>query len=520
MAYREILTKRPWRRITPDHYMSQASNGDEFTPSEDFGGYIVTQSDFLRELHPSGHLIHDHKHYPNIFRKAVLENVDSETGETTTTTRFYEEMVPRIAFAFQKLISLKQCIHLCGNDVQFDPTKAELSSAEEKSIQLFRNGWLEKDMEVAFYKLAKSVKNTGDGAVVGFMNGNKFDWQILTFEKGDRLFPKYDHSGRLELFARTFIDYDENSNEKVRWVEIWDNKNLTRMKSAASSDNEETQMTFYDKYKIDGYELVEQSPHGFDFVPVAYMRDENGPSWSDTQDLIDEYELSFSQMAHNNKTFGEPIMVFKGDDINCVPDDLSGSIKTIDMDSESDVKYLEGQSASESYMKQLDTLYKMIYETASVVIPPELKSGDLPAAALKILYSPAYEKATEDCHLFSDVLSMLVNLFKHGYGIETGNFITFRNLPLKWWLKPYVHVNWTATVTDIVQCVQNKILSKQTATERISEYSTPDEFQRLLNEQEQEVATQLEQTLLQQKKQAELSAQFADTDENAKKTEE
>ena len=509
--YRELLTKRPWLRIKPDGYLSQAdAASSSFTMREDWNATAVSQSDFLCELYPSGHRIHSREFYPNIYRVAEVEKGVDENGETIYGKRYYEEQVPRIAFAFQPLIALKHTIHLCGNDVQFDATKADCSETEKMSISDFRNGWLEKDMEVAFYRLVRSVKRIADGAIVGYITGGIFEWMLLSFENGDRLFPKYSNSGKLELFARQFVDYDEEG-QQVRMLEVWDEKYLTRLKSTAhkkdGGDVDDDKVIFIGKYQVEGYEVIEKAPHGFDRIPVAYKRCDDGPAHSSAQDLIEDYEVSFSQMAQNNKAFGEPILVFKGEDIDCVPDDLTGSIKTISMDSESDVNYLEGQSASESYMKQLETLYKMIFETTSTVIPPkELKSGDLPAAALKILYSPAYEQAIEDTNLFSDVLGDLVEIFKTGYGIETGKLTTFKNMPLKFWLKPYVHINWSAVISDLVAAVGAGFLSKQTASERASEYTTPDEWTRIVNEAQEQAEKDLEAQILLEKEKAKNAA--------------
>lgn len=506
--YRELLTKRPWLRVRPDGHLNQSlTTPADFTTHEDSTSTIITQSDFLRELYPSGHRIHSEAYYPNIYRVAEITVGYDEQGEPITAKRYYEERVPRIAFAFQPLIALKHTIHLCGNDVQFDTTKADSNDTVKQQIANFRNGWLDKDMEVAFYQLVRAVKRIGDGAIVGYITKEGFDWQLLSFENGDRLFPQYNHHGKLEIFARLFADYDTEGNKTIM-LEVWDDTFLTRLTSAAtvpeaSAADENEDIIFLDKYRLSGYQIIEQTKHGFDRIPIAYKRSEDGPAHSAAQDLIDEYELSFSQMAQNNKAFGEPILIFRGDDIDCVPDDLTGSIKTISMDSESEVKYLEAQSASESYIKQLETLYKMIFETTSTVIPPkELKSGDLPAAALKILYSPAYEQAIEDTNLYSDVLGDLVEIFKTGYGIETKNLIEFKAMPLKYWLKPYVHINWSAVITDLVAAVTAGFLSKQTASERASEYTTPDEWTRIQNEAQAQAEKDLESQLLMAKAQA------------------
>lgn len=178
--------------------------------------------------------------------------------------------------------------------------------------------------------------------------------------------------------------------------------------------------------------MKEQSPHGFPFIPVAYHRDEDGPCWSPSQDACDGYEMSFSQMAQNNQAFGFPIMYLQGEgaDSMAMQHDLNGTIKVITGGAEDKASFLSQPNASESFSKQLDTLYKMIYEQSFAVIPPELKSGDLPAAALKILYSPAYEKAMIDSAEYQPFLNDLVKIFMFGFGVEMKKTIDFMNLPI------------------------------------------------------------------------------------------
>ena len=156
--------------------------------------------------------------------------------------------------------------------------------------------------------------------------------------------------------------------------------------------------------------------------------------------------MSFSQMAHNNQAFGEPILILQseGDSVD-IQHDLNGTIKTLSMGTDDKASYLSSQSASESYMKQIDTLYKMIYEQSFSVIPPELKSGDLPAAALKILYSPAYEKAMIDAAEYQDVLRDMVELLHMVMVVETENTIAFGNLNMRYYIEPYVHINNSAS---------------------------------------------------------------------------
>ena len=163
--------------------------------------------------------------------------------------------------------------------------------------------------------------------------------------------------------------------------------------------------------------------------------------------------------------------------------DLNGSVKTIDMGPDDKAGYLNAPNASESFMKQLDTLYKMIYEQSFTVIPPKLQSGDLPAAALKILYSPAYEKAMMDSRDFQPFVKDMVRIFSYGYGLETERTLDFANLPLRCWIKPYVHVAESAMVTDLATAVQNGFCSRKTASQKIKMYTTVDEWDRIIKEE-------------------------------------
>jgi hypothetical protein len=54
---------------------------------------------------------------------------------------------------------------------------------------------------------------------------------------------------------------------------------------------------------------------------------------------------------------------------------------------------------------------------------------------------------------------------------------------MKWWIKPYVHVSESAMVQDLATAVQNGFISRQTATEKISMYSTVSEWDRIMKEQ-------------------------------------
>lgn len=474
---REIRTKDPFKRVTPIGYLSGnlITNISTVTAPEDRLIYqIVSQADFLREYEPTGHRINDPVAYPDKKRK------DPETGET------YTEYMVRCAFAFQRIITVKQLTHLCGNDIQFDLTNNKDDKNTNDTFFSLRKGWAKKDMEVAWYEIAKSVKITGDGAFVGYLKDRKFNWKILSFMKGDILYPHYDSiTGKLSMFAREYIDYDVDGKAKTSWVEVWDNIYLYRYRQDKKGTNGIINR-IKTVFGLSGYTFASKKAHGFDFIPVAYKRDDMGACWTPSQDTIEQYELAFSQLSQNNMAYAFPIMYMKGDNVEIVGDSMSESIKAVTMGTDDEVGFLNKQDASTSFDTQLNNLYKLIYEQSFAVTPPELKSGDLPGVAIKLLYSPAVEYAMKDSQEYNSLVDDMVKIFKYGYGVEIIETSKFNNLEVYAWIKPYIHQNMTELVTNLATAVQNGFCSKQTASERITEYTTAQEWDRILKEKKEE----------------------------------
>ena len=225
MDKRDIKTKRPWKRIRPEGYMRHGTflEGYELSSQDDPCYYtITTQSDFMREYYPSGHVINDPEVYPDIYRMEE-EPILDENGEPTgkTNRRIYKELVPRYSFAFQQIITVKQTVHLCGNDIQFELTKDKPSDKEIKDFLLFKEGWLKKNMEIAFFEAVKSTKITGDAAMIGYLRDGKFGYKTLSYQNGDTLYPHYDPmTNKMNLFARSYHDYDDHGNHIIEWLEI------------------------------------------------------------------------------------------------------------------------------------------------------------------------------------------------------------------------------------------------------------------------------------------------------------
>ena len=490
---REILTKKPFFTISSTrNVMSMTPVTDKHNTVDKDNDkalyYILSQEEMLRQYYPSGHKINNELLFPDIWKK------DPETN------KWYKQSITRCALAFQQIITTKHIIHIVGNDVQFELSEDEKSSQKDgldgeleasielqdddstKLLSIFKSGWIDLDMEIRFYEAVRSYMITADCAIVGFIQKDGTpSFRTFSFLNDDKLYPHLNSiTGEMELFARKYYDYDDEGEAVTEWVEVWDDTYIYRCKHSLKPKN----VTSFIKtiFGLNGFEIVEQVRHGFPFCPVAYARNEDGPCWAAGQQTIENFEEALSYFFENNKAFAFPILLLSGDGIE-LHGDMNGSVKSISIDSsDGDAHFLENNDISASYNTLLTKFYDLIYEQTFTVKPPELKSGDLPGVALKLLYSHAIECAICDAQKLQPFLNKLVKMVKFSWGLKKECQADLMKLGINAWIEPYVHQNDSELVTNLATAVQNNIISCKTASERLSKYTKNDEFERILKQ--------------------------------------
>lgn len=481
LNYKEILVREPFFEILPSGYKLHRTvkRGQRVVEPQDRPTMkVLTQADFLRMYYPSGHAINDPTLYPDIVK------FDKEAK------KYYVQPIMRTAFAFQKVIATKQIVHIVGNDVQFELSGRVESELKEKQKQLdlitFRQGWLDMDMEYNFYKAVRSIKIVGDTAVVGYFDENgKACARTLSYMDGDSLYPHYKaDSDEMEIFARRYYDIDEEGKYTTEFVEVWDDKYLYRARRGMNKGVvSNIVQRIKEVFGISGFQIYEIKEHGFDFCPVAYHREDEGACFIPSQATIETYEEAFSYFCENNRAYAFPIMWSRGDGVHFNADELTGAVKYIEIeDSDGEAGFMNKPDVSTAFNTQLKLLYDMIYEQSFGVKPPELKSGDLPGVAVKLLFSPAIELAIHDSQKLQPFLNQLIRIVKFAYGFQENCQASLMTLNINAWIEPYIHQNDTELMTNLATGVQNEFLSKQTASERASKYAKNDEFERILAE--------------------------------------
>ena len=483
-----LFVKKPFTRVTAighgDKELDVIGNPSwETVRRDNLVLRKLTQEDFEREYDPLAHLIYNREYYPDIWRK------NDEDGN------WYVEEIPRYSFAFQKIILYKHMTHLCGNDIMFELADEKETEDTRTILNILKDGWRKQNCEIAWYNLMYSVKRTADGACVGYLVDGKFGWKSLSFKDGDVLYPHFDRmTGEMEVFARTYRAMDDDGEDRD-FVDVWDKKYYYCLVSDNGKGEEMKGTAVEDsplaKYDISGFTIIEQRPHGFPYVPIVYVRNDEGPCWAFSQELIDQYEMAFSRLAQANHDFGLPIMYIKGEGSSELTDvDMSYASKVITLPDEGEVGFLNRQDASNAYKAELSSLEDSIYRQSFAVRTPELKSGDTPAAAIKMLYSDAVENAINDSQKFQSSLADFVKIFEFGYGVESKHRLDFQNTNIVFYIEPYVHRNVAAEILDMSSAVQNGYLSRQTASEK-SYYSTSQEWDRILNEEQEKKQKEL-----------------------------
>lgn len=474
-----LLTKKPFTRVMAQghgkHGEVRGRVGERPLPNDKLVRTIVTQEDFMRELDPYAHLIYNREYYPDIWRK------NEDDG------RWYIEEVPRYAFAFQRIILTKHLTHLCGNDIVFELADYYDNEEAVAVLDSVRRGWNKKNMEEAWYQLARSVKATGDGAIIGYMDEGKFGWRSLSFLNGDTLYPHYDRrTGRLVVLARLYNDMDDDGTQG-EFIDVWDDNYYYRLKNKGDEKDKGSASPqggyLENNFDLSDWQIEIKELHGFRRIPVAYHRDENGPCWTFSQENIDNYEMAFSRLAQSNHDFGLPIMYLKGEGAKELSAaDMSYASKVFLLPEDGSAGFLNKQDASNAYKAELDVLEDNIYRQSFAVRTPELKSGDTPGVAIKMLYSDAYENAINDSQMYHHAIGELYEMFIWGYGIESEKRLDFLNTDITYYISPYFHVNETERANILALAVQNGFCSKQTASEKFSQ-STPQERNRLEREE-------------------------------------
>ena len=487
MTPEQIIRKKPFSVPVPPGVIGQTpilNPGGVYTvPLDNITRELRTQSDFIRQYYPSSHMINHIKYYPNSMY------VNRETGAYQAKVR------SRIAIGFQERILTKRKEALLGNNVGMKLISDSTNQRMIDTLSFFREGWEEKDVEVAVNNAIEADYKTSDAAVYFYMDEGKVGWRVFSFENGDILYPHYDTlTGELSLFGRMYYQEDWDGNKRM-YLDVVDKTSF---------------VTYRQKENNEGWEKEsEPQKHGFPICPVAYHRSENGPVWTASQGIIDGYEVAISQFSENNAAYALRILYTLGGDFE-VMTNVDGTPNRIDsIDPNAKVGFLEpAQGADGAFAKQLEIMERNIMRGSFAVETPEIKSGaDMSSRTVKMLFADSYLKALSDSMEYQVFLNRIAYLFKFGYFVEKNRVSDVGSFKVKTYLDPFIFLSENDVIAGIQQLVTSGCMSKKTATELAYNigYSSPDEVNRILQEAHDELVAE-QQTQISQQRQNPVAA--------------
>jgi hypothetical protein len=484
MPPQRVMVKEAFTRLVPSASLTPIGEAKSISSAgplsysyENPARQPMSQADFMREYDVNAHRINSLKYYPN----ALLKD---NNGKVAAKIR------SRIAVAWQKRILVKRLATLTGNNVNIRLSNSKRTAKDQQMLNDFREGWENKNMENLIYQSLRSDGIVGDVAACLYLDKKKIGWRVFSFLDGDILYPHYDPlTGKLAVFGRKYVVRDSQDNEMEEYLDVYDNTHYARYKRAKNglkgAVNKVKGVLGMDDWEID----VPSTPHGFQRIPIAYDR-YGEPFWANSQDCIDLYELTVSQLAENNQAYALRILYALGGEIEMISN-MDGTPSMINStEPNTKVGFLEPADSSRSFELQLNILEKAIMRNSFASETPELKSGsDLSSLTVRMLMMDSYQQALLDAQHFQSFLDDVVELFKYGYGIEMGQSSDYEMLKVKAEIFPYVFMSETEQVSNILQLRSAGALSKQTASEMAYElgYGINSEYERIVLEERNEM---------------------------------
>lgn len=487
MAYtfklKDIMMASAFRRITP--FGRAPLILDTGGPAPDLSAYDakfawVPQSEFLRELYPQGHKILD----PSIYKNDFIQ-VKEELPDGTSVKHWVEREVARVAVPFQYVIKTQQLIHLTGNDIVLVNSDVSPKKREKDWLVTFKQLWRDRNMNIAFFNAVNSEKCTGNTAVAfyftkpgGILHINAKVYSYLDgYTICDTIYSEKD--GEPEIQTIKYQSYDTETMRTVQWVDVWDRQRAYRYRRDGS-EPEKNPADIYAGYD-DGYTLVSAVEHGYnDRVPVKVKRSQIGACWSPVQHLCDDYDIQASNLCQAARVLPHAVFFVKGGEgkVETAADGRPTAIVTPDV--QADAKFLTPTDTSGASDTALKLLEDKIFLGSFIVKPPEVKSGDLPGIAIKLIYAPSLDKAIADAKEWDPFVDGIVDLFSYGAAMEMGDS-SLAEIGVTGFADPYIHQNVAEVVTNLVNAKQGGILSQETGTTK-NPYSESDEYGRVQDE--------------------------------------
>lgn len=452
---------------------------------------VVTQDQFMKELDPFAHDVLFDENIPSICMK-------------TQSGGYLDIKYQRLSVPIQKNLKNKQVLHLTGHKMVFTLVDAEPDEVVSDGFITFKEYWDLRNQDGMKTKMVDAQLSYGDAGLLYYFNRkDEIKSRLLSYADGYVLCPHNDDNGERLIESVYYV------RDNVEYIDSYDDKYFYRHKRGVYEEADSAEET--------GWELVTQTPHGFEEIPLVTKRGD--VAWNNVQHIITNYEILYNVFNAIQRRHGWGLLYIKGR-FNDKAEKIAGSIILNDtsIEGKGDAKFLtppNPEGTIETLQLMLDSI--QLGASTTFILPKDVKSnGDVSGIAIQLTQSLDLENALQKVIEWQNVADKMTRLFKYGLskelvkkGINPTAVTDFEriniNAKFKVW-RPMNDYEYNQMLTILTGA---GILSKETGIQKNTE-STPDEVMRI--QREEEKAIEKQQKMMEQ--QMAMSNANQDEDEN------
>ncbi len=309
------------------------------------------------------------------------------------------EVVAKIPIPFQNQIVLTASTFLFGSAVNLVN-----SSEQEEVFNRVNSLWNELRLDSLLLDFCEAVKSETEATIVFYTKKKdgvvEVKSRLLTSKNG-KVYPVFDEFGDLIAFSWEYGTIEDG--KEVKYLYVW------------------TAEIEY-KYRLEKeWEEVHKKPNLFKKIPVVYLSQEHTEWWR-VQELIDNFEMSFSKFVDTNGYFASPMFKAKGHTSAMPKKDETGKIVELGIVEtkdgnviSADIDVVSWDRAPEALRLEFETSKEFIYalsNTPDISFDNVKGIGSVSGIALKLMFLGSILKAKKDEGKYQVVISRLISLLK------------------------------------------------------------------------------------------------------------
>lgn len=369
----------------------------------------------LMQWDPSKHKVFDERERPKKKIMVPSGKNDPITGKALYKSKWVD--VVRIAVPVQQSIVNMIVSFLLMNEVTYKITAhglriKKLNDKQQSLSDAVNHCYHDNKMKYFDKRLVRTVCKEREAAELWYMEQDgsgkltgRIKNMLLSPTIGDKLYPHFTDTHKMDGFAREYYTYDELGTAYLHF-DVY------------------TDMYVYQYQNLEnGWTLTGKKMHGFTKIPVVYYRQDEA-EWEKVQWAIERVETCISNWGDTNDYFGTPKYFVQGRLEGFAEKGEQGAVFVGGKDTRMNV--LSWNSSPESVRGEIANLFNIIYsftQTADISFENMKQLGNnTSGAAIRLMFTAPYMKADLKTEMYGEMFTRRCNIVANGIA-NTGAYI-------------------------------------------------------------------------------------------------